>query len=64
MTEQAKRIWLKRVLFVKVLLTLFMWGFPALLGTARFLGLFGLSVPEDPTYLRLFGGGAGRLTTM
>jgi hypothetical protein len=39
----------------KVLLTFLAWGLPALLGTAEFLRLFGLSMPEDPTYLRLFG---------
>ena len=56
MNEQAKLTWLKRVLFVKVLLTFFMWGLPALLAPEGFLNLFGLSVPADPTYLRLFGG--------
>ncbi|MGD2147552.1 MAG: hypothetical protein PVH41_12720 [Anaerolineae bacterium] len=55
MTEQIKLIWLKRVLFVKVLLTLFAWGLPSLLAPEPFLNLFGLSMPTDPTYLRLLG---------
>jgi len=55
MNEQTKRIWLKRVLLVKVLLTLFAWGLPSLLAPEPFLSLFGLSMPEDPTFLRLFG---------
>jgi hypothetical protein len=55
MDEQAKRSLLKKILFVKVLLTFLAWGLPALFGSAGFLRLFGLSMPEDPTYLRLFG---------
>jgi hypothetical protein len=55
MDEQRKHSWLKRILLVKVLLTFLAWGLPALLGTAEFLRLFGLSMPEDPTYLRLLG---------
>jgi len=55
MDEQVKLTWLKRILFLKVLLTFLAWGLPALFGTERFLSLFDLSMPEDPTYLRLFG---------
>jgi len=55
MDERVKLIWLKRVLFVKVVVTFLVWGLPALFGTARFLGFFGLSMPEDPMYLRLMG---------
>jgi hypothetical protein len=55
MDEGARLTWLKRILLVKVLLTFLAWGLPALFGTAGFLRLFGLSMPEDPTYLRLFG---------
>ena len=55
MNEQHKATWLKRVLFVKVLLTFFAWGLPSLLAPEPFLNLFGLSMPADPTYLRLFG---------
>ena len=58
MDEQAKLTWLKGVLFVKVILTLFMWGLPAMFGNEWFLGLFNLTMPSDPTYLRLFGAAA------
>lgn len=55
MDEQTKLTWLKRVLFVKVVLTLFLWGLPAMFGNAWFLGLFNLTMPNDPMFLRLFG---------
>jgi hypothetical protein len=55
MDEQIKLIWLKRILFAKALITFLVWGLPALFGTKWFLGLFSLSMPEDPMYLRLFG---------
>jgi hypothetical protein len=53
--ERAKLTWLKRVLFLKVLLTFLAWGLPALFGTEGFFRLFGLAMPEDPTYVRLLG---------
>ena len=55
MAESLKLTWLKRILLVKVVITFFAWGIPALLGTSGFLGLFELSMPEDPLFLRLFG---------
>ena len=55
MDEHAKLVWLKRVLFVKVLLTLLAWGLPALLGPAGFLRLFSITMPRDPVFVRLFG---------
>ena len=55
MSESTKLLWLKRVLFVKVVVTFLLWGLPALLGNAWFLGLFNLTMPNDPIYLRLFG---------
>ncbi|MDH7489879.1 MAG: hypothetical protein QHH80_10270 [Anaerolineae bacterium] len=48
--------WLRRVLFVKVVLTLFAWGLPALLGPMALLAVLKLPIPSDPIYLRLFGG--------
>lgn len=56
MTTDFKLIWLRRVLFVKVLLTLFAWGLPALLGPVSLFALLRVPIPEDPVYLRLFGG--------
>ena len=55
MNEQIKLIWLKRILLVKVVITFLVWGLPSLFGTEDFLGLFDLSMPEDPIFLRLFG---------
>ena len=47
--------WLKRVLLIKAILTILVWGLPALIGPSTFLALFDLEMPEDPTFLRLFG---------
>jgi len=55
MDEQIKLIWLKRVLFLKVLITFFLWGLPAMFANEWFFSLFNLSMPKDPIYLRLFG---------
>ncbi len=56
MTTDLKLIWLRRILFVKVILTLFAWGVPALLGPLSLLAILRVPIPEDPIYLRLFGG--------
>lgn len=56
MDENRKLIWLRRILFVKVVITFLVWGLPALFGSEQFLSLFDLSMPEDPLFLRLFGG--------
>jgi hypothetical protein len=46
------------VLIVKALVTIFVWGLPALLAPMSFLKILGVPVPADPIYLRLFGGAA------
>jgi hypothetical protein len=56
MANDLGLIWLRRVLFLKVLITIFVWGLPALLGPLPLLALLGVPIPEDPVYLRLFGG--------
>lgn len=58
MTTESKLIWLRRVLFVKTLITILVWGLPALLAPLSLLALLGIPIPEDPIYLRLFGGAA------
>jgi hypothetical protein len=55
MDQSRRLLWLKRILLVKVVVTLVVWGLPALLGPASLLGLLKLPVPQDFTYLRLFG---------
>jgi hypothetical protein len=58
MSADVKLVWLRRVLIVKVVITIVVWGLPALLGPLSLLSLLGVPVPEDPIYLRLFGGAA------
>jgi hypothetical protein len=56
MANYLKLLWLRRVLLVKVLLTLFAWGLPALLGPMSLLTILKLPIPAELIYLRLFGG--------
>jgi hypothetical protein len=58
MATDLKLLWLRRVLFVKTLITIVVWGLPALLGPLSLLSMLGVPIPEDPIYLRLFGGAA------
>jgi len=54
--ETAPRInLLRRILLAKVVVTVAAWGLPALVGPAGFLAFFGITMPADPTFLRLFG---------
>lgn len=55
MTNSQQLLWLRRVLLVKVILTLGLWGLPALLAPPAFLALFGIEMPADPIFMRLFG---------
>ena len=55
MDATSKLTWLKRVLLFKVAVCLLVWGLPALTGPSGFLGLFGVRMPEDPFFLRMFG---------
>jgi hypothetical protein len=58
MTADVKLLWLRRVLAVKTLVTIFAWGLPALLGPLALLDFLQVPTPADPIYLRLFGGAA------
>jgi hypothetical protein len=55
MDVSQKLQWLRRVLLVKVIATFALWGLPTLFGPPAFLALFGIAMPEDPVFLRLFG---------
>ena len=55
MNASQKLQWLRLILLVKVIATFALWGLPALFGPPVFLSLFGLAMPEDPLFLRLFG---------
>jgi hypothetical protein len=56
MTNDLRLTQLRRVLFVKTVITILVWGLPALIGPLSFLAMLGIPIPEDPIYLRLFGG--------
>lgn len=58
MTTDSRTTWLRRVLFVKVFVTILAWGLPALVAPLSTLALLRIPIPEDPLYLRLFGGAA------
>jgi len=54
--EPGQRLqWLRRILLVKVVLCLAVWGLPALWASPTLLRWFGLPVPENPLFLRSFG---------
>ncbi len=55
MTTNQKLSWLKRVLAVKVVLTLFVWGLPPLLAPMSLFRALGVPVPDDTTFVRLAG---------
>lgn len=55
MNGQQKLDWLRRVLLAKVIITFLAWGLPAMLAPPAFLGLFGIDMPQDPIFLRMFG---------
>ncbi len=55
MSSNRRLNWLRRVLAVKVALTLFGWGLPALLAPMSLFHLLGVPTPDDLIFLRLFG---------
>jgi hypothetical protein len=55
MNTSQRMQWLQRVLLVKVVVTLLLWGLPTLIGPPAFLALFDIEMPQDPIFLRLFG---------
>jgi len=46
---------LRRVLLIKVFVTLFVWGLPSLVAPPALSAMLGITFPEDPVFLRLFG---------
>ena len=56
MNEDTKITWLKRVLIFKMLVVLLMWALPTWLAPESILKLFGESMPDNPFYMRIFGG--------
>lgn len=56
MAADVRTLWLRRVLLVKAVVTVLVWGLPSLLGPLSLLEFLQIPVPVDPIYLRLFGG--------
>lgn len=50
-----KITYLKYVLLFKIFVCVVVWGLPALVGTASMLSMFGVTLPEDPFFVRMFG---------
>ena len=46
---------LRGILFLKWIITLLVWGMPALVGPPALFELLGVPFPSDPTFVRLFG---------
>ena len=55
MATNRKLSLLRKILAVKVILTLFVWGLPALLAPMALCQPLGVPTPDNPIYLRLFG---------
>ena len=54
--SDARRVKLLRhILAVKVVVTFLLWGLPALAFPAPALRLFGVPIPDDTLFVRLFG---------
>jgi hypothetical protein len=53
-SERRNRL-LRGVLAIKVVVTIAVWGLPALMGPRALFAMFGIPFPEDPIFVRLFG---------
>ncbi|MCJ7677609.1 MAG: hypothetical protein MUO35_07810 [Anaerolineales bacterium] len=56
MQDHTRILWLKRTLLLKILVVALLWGLPSWIAPASVLGLFGVELPADPFYMRVFGG--------
>jgi hypothetical protein len=55
MTDAPRHRTLRQILLVKWLATLLVWGLPALLAPPALFRLLGVPLPDDLTFVRLFG---------
>ena len=46
---------LRRILFIKWIVTLFVWGLPSLMAPRGLFEFLGIPFPSDQTFIRLFG---------
>lgn len=53
--KQSRLGLLRTVLLAKVVVTLAVWGLPALLAPPALFALLGIPFPADPVFVRLFG---------
>ncbi len=53
--NSGRMTFLRRTLLLKWIVTLFVWGLPALVGPPALFQLLGVPFPEDPLFVRLFG---------
>jgi hypothetical protein len=56
MTSELRIRWLRRVLIVKAVVTVVVWGLPVLLAPLWILEILRVPIPTEAIYLRLFGG--------
>ena len=56
MQANTRITWLKRTLLLKILVVALLWGLPSWIAPASVLSLFGVEMPADPFYMRIFGG--------
>lgn len=55
MNEETKLAWLKRVLMIKIVVVVLLWGLPTWIAPESILNLLGESLPDPPFYMRIFG---------
>ncbi len=55
MDADQKIKWLKRVLVFKILVVVLLWALPAWIAPASILQVFGVEMPADPFFMRMFG---------
>lgn len=58
MNNEIRIRYLRRVLALKVFVTIFVWGLPSLIAPLSFLSVLDIPIPVEQIYLRLFGGAA------
>lgn len=56
MDQDNKLTWLKRLIILKILVVALMWGLPTWIAPESVLNLFGVEMPADPFFMRIFGG--------
>jgi len=54
-TNNNRTNFLRGILFLKWIVTLLVWGLPALVGPPALFELLGIPFPSDTTFVRLFG---------